>query len=73
MFGTGADGFVGSHLAERPMKFGADARIMVFEFGDGIGWLEKFDSRREGNRCRRRPRMLRPSSQDVDRFVVDGL
>jgi len=39
---TGADGFIGSHLAESLVKLGADVRALVLYNSMGLwGWLEK--------------------------------
>lgn len=39
---TGADGFIGSHLAERLMALGADVRAFCFYNSNGsLGWLDE--------------------------------
>ncbi len=42
---TGADGFIGSHLAERLVELGADVRAFCFYNSNGsLGWLDDADA-----------------------------
>lgn len=61
---TGANGFIGSHLAEELLRRGWDVRCLVRR-PRGLGWIESLDVRLVRGDCRDKP-TLGPAVDGVD-------